>query len=59
MKNLENNETLGIFPEGTRKGLEKGVKPKETNTQKRKFSQEIIKYLMKKHEVCLKYLEDK
>ena len=26
---LKNNETLGIFPEGTRKGLEKGVKPKD------------------------------
>ena len=26
MKALKNGETLGIFPEGTRKGLEKGAK---------------------------------
>ena len=28
LKALSNNETLGIFPEGTRKGLAKGIKPK-------------------------------
>ena len=29
LKLLKNNELLLIFPEGTRKGMEKGVKPKE------------------------------